>query len=69
MVVGTTLFITLNAGANPTSAAVEKEIAEVFKKNPDKKIVVKVEETQTVEKAAKFEAVQDTIQDPYDQIK
>lgn len=69
MVVGTTLFITLNAGANPTSAEVKKEIKEVFKKNPDKEIIVKVENNQSTEKTAKFETVQDTIQDPYDQIK
>ncbi|MEI7919988.1 MAG: hypothetical protein WCH65_07725 [bacterium] len=68
LAIGTTLFITLTAGANPTSAAVEKEIAEVFKKNPDKEIVVKVENQQS-EKTAKFETTKDSIKDPYDQIK
>jgi len=51
----------LNVNANPTSADVQKEIKEVFKKNPDKEIVVKVENNQSTEKTAKFEAVQDSI--------
>ncbi len=42
-VVGTTLFITLNVNANPSSSAVQKEIKEVFKNNPDKEIVVKID--------------------------
>ena len=53
-VVGTTLFITLNVNANPTSADVQKEIKEVFKKNPDKEIVVKIENNQSTEKTTKF---------------
>ena len=68
LVVGTTLFITLNVWANPTSAATKKEIKDIFKQNPDKEIVVKVEDQQS-EKTAKFESTKDSIQDPYDQIK
>lgn len=59
--VGTTLFITLTAGANPASTEVKKEIAAIFKKNPDKEIVVKVENNQSEEKTAKFEMTPDTI--------
>lgn len=62
------LFIRVNAGANPTNATVEKEIAEVFKKNPDKEIVVKVEKRQAVEKVAKFEPTKEPNKDPYNQI-
>ena len=54
---GATIFITLAVHANPTSAAVQKEIAEIFKKNPDKEIVVKVENNQSTEKATKFESL------------
>lgn len=67
---GATILITLTAQAKPTNAAVQKEIAEIFKKNPDKEIIVKVENNQSTEKAAKFEMMpDDSIQDPYDQIK
>ena len=53
-----TILITLNAIANPTSAAVQKEIAEIFKKNPDKEIIVKVEsEQKNTENVAKFESL------------
>ena len=51
-VVGTTLLITLSVNANPSSKAVQKEIAEIFKKNPDKQIVVKVENQSTNEETA-----------------
>src|SRR5574344_1880515 len=51
--------ITLSINANLTSADIQKEIKEVFKKNPDKEIIVKVENEQPTEKAAKFETVQD----------
>lgn len=66
-----TILITLNAIANPTSAAVQKEIAEIFKKNPDKEIIVKVEsEQKNTENVAKFESLGNwPDQDPYDQIK
>ncbi len=67
--VGTTLFITLTAGANPANTEVKKEIAAIFKKNPDKEIVVKVENNQSEEKTAKFEMTPDTLKDPYDQIR
>jgi type III secretory pathway component EscR len=67
---GATILITLTAQAKPTNAAVQNEIAEIFKKNPDKEIIVKVENNQSTEKAAKFEVMpDDSIQDPYDQIK
>lgn len=67
---GATILITLTAQAKPTNAAVQNEIAEIFKKNPDKEIIVKVENNQSTEKAAKFEMMpDDSIQDPYDQIK
>ena len=59
--IGTTLCITLNSRANPTSTEVKKEIAAIFKKNPDKEIVVKVENNQSEEKTAKFEMTPDTI--------
>ena len=68
LVIGTTLFITLNVWANPTSAATKKELKDICKQNPDKEIVVKVEDQQS-EKTAKFESTKDSIQDPYDQIK
>ena len=68
LVVGTTLFITLNVWANPTSAATKKELKDICKQNPDKEIVVKVEDQQS-DKIAKFESTKDSIQDPYDQIK
>jgi len=60
LVVGTTLFITLNVWANPTSAATKKEIKDIFKQNPDKEIVVKVEDQQS-DKTAKFENTKNTI--------
>lgn len=41
----------------------------IFKKNPDKEILVKVENNQSEEKTAKFEMTPDTLQDPYDQIR
>ncbi|MCX6823915.1 MAG: hypothetical protein NT085_02215 [candidate division SR1 bacterium] len=68
LIVGTTLFITLNVGANPTSAATKKELKDICKQNPDKEIVVKVEDQQS-DKIAKFESTKDSIKDPYDQIK
>lgn len=55
---GTTILITLAVHANPTSAAVQKEIAEIFKKNPDKEIVVKVENNeQNTDNVEKFESL------------
>lgn len=68
LIVGTTLFITLNVWANPTSATTKKELKDICKQNPDKEIVVKVENQQS-EKTAKFETTKDSIKDPYDQIK
>jgi len=56
-VVGTTLFITLSANANPASAEVKKEIKDILKKNPGKEIVVQANAHQSTEKTAKFEAV------------
>lgn len=58
--VGAFLFVTLIAKANPCSAAVQKELAEIFKKNPDKEIVVKVDDDQGDENTANFEMVPDT---------
>ncbi len=70
-VMGATLFITLSGNANPTSAEVQKEIKEVCKKNPDKEIVVKIESSQdTGKKIATLDTLgNDTIKDPYDQIR
>lgn len=59
-VVGTTLFVTLNVGANPASAEVKKEIKDILKKNPEKEIVVQATTPQSTEKMAKYEALGDT---------
>ena len=56
MIVGTTLFITLNVWANPTSATTKKELKDICKQNSDKEIVVKVEDQQS-DKTAKFESM------------
>lgn len=69
-IVGATLLITLNVNANPSSKAVQKEIKEVLKKNPDKEIVVKMDSKKAEEKVTKFEMMpSDSIKDPYEQIK
>jgi hypothetical protein len=59
--VGAFLVVTLVAKANPCSAAVKKELTDVLKKNPDKEIVVKIENNQSTEKAENFEMMPDTI--------
>ncbi len=56
--IGAAIVIILAAKANPVSAAVQKEVAEIFKKNPDKEIIVKVEsEQENTENVAKFETL------------
>ena len=55
------MVVTLVAKANPCSAAVKKELTDVLKKNPDKEIVVKIENNQSTEKAENFEMMPDTI--------
>jgi len=68
-ITGTALLILLKPGISKANDEVKNEIQEVLKKYPAKEISIQ-ENKQVEEKMAKFEMVaDDTIKDPYDQIR
>lgn len=64
-------MFSLNVGIGNAKTISGNEIQEVLKKHPAKEISIQEndQKTENTEKTAKFEAVGDTITDPYDQIR